>query len=269
MEIAYSLRRLWHLRLWVVVVAIVAMLGSLALTENVSLFPPSLKTEQGIEFGAASTSLLVDSSGSAVGDLRKPLEPLTGRAALMAMLIRSKPVQLRISKAMRLPFGTIATSVTIPNPQNPSQPPNESAGEQASALVGQSAAYQIAVAPVPEVPIINLSTQAPTGTQAIALAKATTVAVSSYLAELQREGAVPTLSRAKLRTLGSASGGNVNPGAGRSIAVLVFFVIFILGCVLVLGISRIAQDFRISKELEEPSQPAPSAFEPGSRPPVD
>lgn len=250
MEIALGLRKLWRLRIWVVLAAVVALLGSVILTQNVSLFPPSVGSDSGIEFGAASTSLLVDSSDSAVGDLRRPLEPLTARAAVVATLIRSEPVQRKISKEMGVPLGTIATTVIIPNPQNPNQPPNQSAGEKASALVGQTAALQIAVAPVPEVPLINVATQGPSGEKAIHLANVTINSVSHYLRVLQEEKSVPTLSRVKLRTLG-VSGGTVNSGASRSVALLAFVAIFVIGCLLILAVSRIVEDIRLSRDLEE------------------
>ena len=255
MEIALGLRKLWRLRIWVVLVAVVALISSLVIAGKISLFPPSIGSEKSsVEFGAASTSLLVDSADSAVGDLRRPLEPLTARAAVVATLIRSEPVQRTISKRMGVPLGTIATTVTIPNPQNPNQPPNQSAGEKASALVGQTAALQIAAAPVPEVPIINIATQGPTGEAAIKLANVTVASTSHYLGALQQEKSVPTLSKVKLRTLG-VSGGSVNPGASRSVALLAFVAIFIIGCLLLLAISRIADDIRLSRALEDEPDP--------------
>jgi hypothetical protein len=252
MEIALGLRRLWRLRAYVAAVAVLALLASVFMTQNVSLFPPSVGSDHGVEFGAASTSLLVDSADSAIGDLRRPLEPLTARAAVVATLIRSEPVQRKISQEMGLPLGTVATIVTIPNPQNPNQPPNQTAGEQASALVGQTAAYQIAVAPVPEVPIINIATQGPTGERAITLSNVTVNAIGHYLRVLQKDKKVPTLSQVKLRKLG-ISGGTVNSGAGKSVALLAFFAIFIIGCLLVLAVSRVVEDIRLSRELEDQS----------------
>jgi hypothetical protein len=255
MEIALALRELWRLRLWVVVVAVVALLGSLLLTQRVTLIPPSLHTKEGIEYGAGSSAFLIDSPESAVGDLRKELEPLTARASLVALLIRSEPVQKRISRSMGLPLGTIATTVSLPNPLNPSQPPNLTAGEQASALAGQEAGYQILASPEPEVPIVDIYTQAPSGRKAVALAQATTGAVGKYLSVLQKSDTVPTLSRVRLRALGAASGGDVNSGTGFSITVLAFLAIFIIGLFLILAISRITADMRLSRSVEQHSEP--------------
>jgi hypothetical protein len=250
MEIALGLRKLWGLRLWVVGAAVVAVLGSVALTQKVSLAPPSLQTNQGIEFGAATSSLLVDSAEPAVGDLNKPLDPLIARASLVALLIRSEAVQTRISKAIGVPKGTVATTVSIPNPMNPNQPPNLSAGAQASGLITQGAGYQILASPEPEVPIVDIYTQAPDGSKAVALAQATTAAVSNYLGVIQKKGAVPKLSRVKLSDLGSASGGNVNSGAGLSVTVLAFLAIFIFGCLLILAVSRIVEDLKRNRDSE-------------------
>ncbi len=251
MEIAYTLRNLWRLRLWVIVAAVVALVGSVAITQRVSLFPPSLHSKQGIEGGAASTSLLVDSPHSAIGNINSPLDPLAARAALIALLTKSDPVQRQIEKKMGISPKLLSTTVTIPNPYSPSLPSTLSAGARANALIGETAPYQISTQPELSTPIVEIYTQAPSGKEAIALANATSESVRHYLTRLQEENAVPRLSRVDLRTLGDATGGNVNSGAGTLVLLLAFVGIFVVGCLIVLGVSRVAHDIRVDRDLDE------------------
>lgn len=251
MEIAYSLRRLWRRRLWVVVVLIVALVCSIALTEKVDVFPPALHSKKGLEGGAASISLLVDSPHSAIGNLNSSLDPLVSRAALIALLTKSDSVRQQIVKRMGISPNALSATVTIPNPYSPSLPPTLSAGARANALIGDTSPFQISTEPEISAPIVDIYAQAPTGKSAIALANATSGAVRHFVSHFQHEDAIPKLSRLKLRTLGEATGGDVNSGTGVLVAILAFIGIFILGCLGILAISRIVDEFRIDRDLDE------------------
>ncbi len=69
-------------------------------------------------------------------------------------------------------------------------------------------------------------------------------ALAQYVVTLAKTGNTPPSQRVVIRQLGSASGGVVDGGISKSIALLTFLVTFFLWCVLVLVGGRFVESWR-------------------------
>jgi hypothetical protein len=240
-ELVYILKELWQRRILVALVVLAAVISGLALAYRVSVFPPSLHSKRTIEYGAASTQILVDARSSAIGDLRYDLTPLVARAGVLARLATTGEVADALARQLGLPLN----SIDIQGPTvNPSQVAAAGAAQRSSQLLGEASGYRVKADTDGTLPVINVFTQAPTADRAIALANATFIVLGKVVDSAQVSAATPPATQARLIQLGRAKGGVVNPGASKQLAAIATIGVLIGGVILILVVSRFARAWR-------------------------
>jgi capsular polysaccharide biosynthesis protein len=232
MELVGILRELWRHRLLVLVAAVVAALVGYA----IAFKPPTLESRQ-YEVGLGSTTALVDTPSSQVVDLGgetgADIRSLSARATLLASLMTSSPIKDEVAaKAGVDPEKLIA----VP-------PSGEAVGGgsgSATKLLNDPDAI-VLKARVPtvesgEIPIVAVDTQAPDAETAEKLANESVTALKNYLQSVAGNDHVPNARRVVVTQLGPARASTQVRGTTPIIGVVAFIVVFLLGCVVIVGV---------------------------------
>lgn len=214
--------------------AVVALLAAIASQYEIGLFPPKLERSE-LQIGAASTHAIVDPPGSradrpGIDDLATYDEMLgiVERAGPLAQLMISPRVVERIGQRVGLDPDLISADTQITNvPRNLTEPDSERRADQ---ILKQGDPYRLEVQARPDLPLLDIYTQAPSADQAIRFADASVAAFNEYLRERGRKRAVPRADQVHLTQLGAARGGPVDANAPIMIAGLTFLVVFGLSC---------------------------------------
>lgn len=249
MELARTLKILWHRRRLLALGALIAMVAAMLSVYQVGLFPPSLKSRTNV-FAAASTQILVDTPGSAFADLNSELEPLDARAGVFARFLASPVAVALIAREAKLPFDAIEArgpyDLNLPLSQQ-----EPTAEKRSSQIIGEGAVYRLRFENNPALPIVSVFAQAPTTDGAVALAAAAPAALRSYVSRLQKQQQTPADSRVEIRQLGNATGGIVNKGANLQIGTLVFIVVLAGWCMLLIPAQTIARGWREAGDVSD------------------
>lgn len=242
MELARTLKTLWLRRRLVALGAAIAAIAALLSVYTVGLFPPSLTSRTNV-FATASSQLLVDTPDSAFADLANDLTPLETRASVFARFLASPAALQLIAREAKVPVDSIEAQgpYDINLPVINQEPTAEKRSTQ---LIGEGALYRLRFENNPVLPIVSVFAQAPTKTEAIALADAAPRALRDYISRIQAEQHTPPGRRVVIRKLGNATGGVVNQGANEEIASLVFFVVLGAWCMLLIPAHTIARGWR-------------------------
>ncbi len=248
MELALALMRLWERRIWLaigVVVAVAAGFGGMVAFKSTV-------------YSSASTQMVVDSPKSALGNMQTSLIPFTNRAVVFARLMVSPEALDYIGQQAGIPGNEIAAQgpAEIGAPQATHNPSAIKDGK----IVIPSSKFILRFDQNPELPTVDIYSQAPTTRQAIALANGAVTGFAKYLNILDGETNVPDQQRVQIRQLGSAQGGEVNPSSGKEIAVLLALMMFVVWCFGMLFAIRLRANLRESRAITLGNVPG---FDPG------
>jgi hypothetical protein len=243
--LARTLIRLWNLRLWVAIGLLVAVAGGLG----------AMKAFHKEVYAAASTQLLVGSRDAAISDSPTQTGALTGDAALSqvyAQLLTSDRVLTWVGRAARIPQNLIEAigPLQVDGAPQAIRLPTPAPGEPKPAGTPK---FVLNLTQNPALPVIDVYAEAPTTKQAIALANAAGTGLSAFLAHQAASGAVAAGNRVTITQLGPATGGIVDPGAGKAIGIIAFAVIFCVWCGLLLWLTRLAVEIRETRSGEHPT----------------
>jgi hypothetical protein len=224
---------------------VVAAAAAIMSVYHVRLAPPSLKSRS-LAYSTAHTQVVVDSTPSSLGNVVANLDPLVARAGVFANLLVSPSALNLIGQAAHIPGNEIyAAGPVEPNePRTVQEPTGETRGGQ---IVGEADPYRLQFAADPEYPIITITAQAPTGSQAVALANGTVTGLSEYLSQVQQH--VPSERRVIVRQLGTPTGAVVDGGISKKLFGLVLLAVFIAWCVMMLVVDRFIANWRRSAGL--------------------
>ncbi len=228
------LKELWHRRLLVALSVVAAATISVVAIYDVSPAPPSISKRTQVN-AQGSIEILVDSSRSPIADVGRNLTPLSARAGVFARYIAGGTVIAQISKETGIPVNQIDVAGPAPLP---GEAPG--AGEPAPEL----RPYGISIAQRGELPIVAVTTRAPTVPEAEALAGAAPKAIRQTVESIQEEDRIPLAQRVEFRALGPARAAPVAAALGAKIALPLF--LFLLGffILLILGIPRFRTAWR-------------------------
>jgi hypothetical protein len=235
MTLAKTLLKLWSLRLWVgigVLVAGVAAVGSVALSHSTV-------------YATASTQMLVDSPDSALANASVLLDGYVARAGVFARLMTSDEALQYIGMTAGINGNLIEATGPIEingSPEATHAPVAIKNGQDLPA----GKVYKLTFVQNPSLPTVDVYASAPTTAQAIALANGAVTGFATFVNQLNA-GKVPQSERIDIRQLGPATGGVVDPTASKSVAVLIFLVVFAIWCWLVLFVSRLRANVRAAK----------------------
>ncbi len=267
MEIAHILKTLWRLRLMVVIVALIAVVAAYATAFKLS-FPPTFEARS-IEYGSATTQVLIDGRQSPLVDLAQEVDPLATRAQVFTRLVMSDPAQAAIAKEAGLPPGSFVVAAETSTEGSTQASTEPGAEERSAQIAGESVRKRILFTAEPELPVISIYSQAPTGAEATKLADAGARGLMAYLGTLQEDARkVPEASLVEYSQLGPAQGRLVNPGASFALAAMAFLGILLVGCIglvllfnLVLSMRQPAPGSRVLAPVPQPGE-APQAVHP-------
>ena len=242
MELAHALRRLGRHPLVLglgALVAVAASILSVYRVENGSLKARSL------EYAAASTQILIDSEPSSLGSVSQSFEQLSTRAEVYANLMASPTLLEVIARPLHLSAGQLYAAGPV-NAAEPRVEQEPTALKRNVEITGETKPYRLNFESQANLPTITINTQAPTTAQAIGLANAAAIGLKKYVANVATAEGIREHSRVVIRQLGSATGGVVDPGISKTLAVMVFVLVMALWCVLMLAASRSREIWRAS-----------------------
>lgn len=252
MEFALILRELSRRRAALgvgVVVALIAAILSVYRLTSTGLEARSL------QYSSASTQVFVDTPSSVLGDLQPSFEPLQARATVYANFMASPTFLALVGEKSGIPGSQIYAAGPV-DPSVPRVVEEPTAVQRNVEITGESTPYRLNFNDDPNLPTIGIYAQAPNTRQAMALANASAAALGQYVATLAKTGNTPPAQRVVIRQLGSASGGVVDGGISKSIALLTFVVVFFLWCVLVLIGGRFVQSWRATADVYDARRPS-------------
>jgi len=253
MELARSLLKLWQRRT-IVAVGLVVAIGAAAVSMSLLRSPV---------YSSASTQMIVDAPRSALGDPNEDLTPFTSRAVVFARLMTTPEVLNYIGRKAGIPGNLIAASgpTELDAPQA-THVPTVSQGDQ---TLKSAAVYKLNFLQNPALPTVDIYSEAPTTKQAISLANGAVSGFAAYMHSLDAQGKVPDAQRVTIRQAGAATGGVVDPGAKKSIAAIIFALVFGAWCAGVLFFSNLREQLRVAAHTALPLRPGNRALE---HPPV-
>ena len=161
---------------------------------------------------------------------------------LDAELLRSQPVRQSIGEHAGIPWESFSVDGQTGEQTASTNQPNQI--ERSTEIVSESSPTRLYFTVNPNYPIINLYAQAPTATGATDLVEAAANSLIAYTSDLQNRLDVPDSDRAQLLKLGDPETGTVAGGASRALAVLLALFILIVGCFLILWLSRVVSAVR-------------------------
>jgi hypothetical protein len=272
MELVSIIRQLWRRKLLVFLVFLVAVCVAMWSAYKV----PSME-KRGLQLGAASSQILVDSPASTLveGVDANQLTTLSTRARVYAQYLASLQARDTIAKATGIPSRAIKVSGPFSSDISRNNYQNQPSESRANDVLKEGAGYRLIFDAQEGVPIISVSAQAPTADAAIKLAQASFVALNEYVEKLQREadavpekevpkGTAPQVSTdngVRVRQLGAPEGGTIGSGNGKILMVFVFLAVFLLGCALIAILPGMARHWRLldrAEQLVEESADAPA-----------
>ncbi len=249
------LKELWRRRLLVLLAFLFSAAVSVLIVYHVSASSPFLEERNQIE-AEGSIQVLVDSANSPIANARFELGGLTARAGVFARLMSGGDVIRQVSKETGIPVKKIDVAGPMPLP---GEAPGISEGP------ARENPYKIEVTQQTELPILNVTTRAPTLAEARALAAATPRAMSQQIEAIQDEQETPEGKRVVLRRLGPAQTGVVDNSAGKKIAIGVFFFLMAIFVTLIVGMPRFVRAWRAA-DIDSPAGGAVAAEVPEPEP---
>jgi hypothetical protein len=240
MRLGMHMRELWRSKIGLGIALFIALLAATRILFAVSLFPPGLE-RRSMDVATASIQVLVDTPRSTMIDLRQDvyeLRSLSQRSVILGNVLASAQVRDYIGRRLGVP----AEEIEVTPPLTPDQP-RVVAGSEAephtSDILRRPDEYRLSIRANPAVPVLDVYSQAPDAEAAKALANSAVSGLEDYLNEVASERGTPVKSQVELERLGSARGGVINPGAGVTMALVVFALVFALCSAAVLFVGRV------------------------------
>jgi hypothetical protein len=236
-------RRRWLLGLGVLIAAAVAVL-------SIYRFEGGHLKARSLQYSAASTEVLVDSNSSLLGNVSQAAEPLVARAQVFANFMTS-PTLL---EAVGAKVGLLGGQIYAAGPVNANEPRVEqepTALKRNVEITGETKPYKLNFESQQNLPTITIYSQAPTTAMAVNLANGAASSLQEYVKNEEASTGVAPRSRVVIRWLGPAKGAVVDGGVSKSLALIVFIVVFAVWCLLILMGSRFRAAWRETGEQEK------------------
>jgi hypothetical protein len=252
--IGIRIRRLWHLKLGVVLSLAIALFAAVWSVEKISLSPPHL-TPRSLTMATAVTHVLVDTPESEMIDLRQDTYDMAGlvnRAVLLGNVIASTDVEARIAERANVPVQLLRIQAPL-TPQQPSPPVNSQTARHITDIIKSTDQYRIEIDANPTVPMLDIYAQTPSAASATALANAAVEELRLSLARIADTQKTPSQDQIRLVQMGPASGAVINQGIRLQVALLAFVFTFLLSCAATIVIARVRAGWRLEAMSERPA----------------
>jgi hypothetical protein len=209
-----------------------------AVSTLVGLAAAKLNTSGGLHVAVAATHVLIDYPEPSIVERRAMEQHLTAlqkRAEIFGRLMVTTPVLEHIGRRAGIPGDQIAgvARTTANVPLTLREPGSE---VRAAQIRDSQVPYHLELQSSPAEPILSIYSQAPTEDEAKRLANAAIAGLEDYLDGVARQDGIDQLKLARMRQLGDARGGVINPSAPKFVGLLTFMVAFGLTAVALLGL---------------------------------
>lgn len=245
-----TIRQLWQRKGLVAIVFVIAVFAAILTAYQVSISPPGLH-KRTLEVSAASSQILVDSPKSTLvnGGSTETFNALATRAKIYGQYLSSLEARRQIARKVGVPPQTISTQGPFSPEAGATAYENQPSGERASELLKEGAVNRLVFSAQEGVPILSVSSQAPTTERAIALANASFQVLQDYVASLEAEDK-PVSDGVTLRELGTPQGGTLGSSNGKILMALAFLAVFALGCAAILLVPGFARRWRALDDVD-------------------
>jgi hypothetical protein len=238
------LRRLWRHRILVAVALVLAVLAGTAVVYQL----PGFQSRK-YDVGIVTAHILVDTPNSQIVQVSpRGTATLGEQTLLLASLMVDGTIKSAIAqKAGLLPsrLTGINAAVTEPGASGPAPivpPSGRNANVITTQVMTDSAGNNL--------PIIALQAQAPTSAAAEKLANATLSALRDYLSSRAQAEQVSDTNRLQVGELGLNQATTQAMGPSNSLGVIVFLLVFLLGCGLIVGLPSLRRAWRAAGQRE-------------------
>jgi hypothetical protein len=245
------MRRLWRLKLGVVISLALALFASVWSIEKISLFPPKL-SPRSLEMATATAHVIVDTPDSLMIDLRQDtydITALTNRAVVLGNIIASTSVEEKIAQEAQVPVQSLRIQAPL-TPHQAAPPVNSQTPRHVTDILKTMDQYRVEIDANPTVPMLDVYAQTPTAVSAAALANAAVDQLKRYLASLASSQKTPAKDQIRLVQLGRAAGTVINQGVKLQVAVLAFILTFLASCATVIVVDRVRTGWRVQAMAE-------------------
>jgi hypothetical protein len=245
-----TIRQLWQRKGLVAVVLAFAVFAAILTAYQVSISPPGLH-KRTLQVSVASSQILVDSPRSTLisGGSTDTFDALATRAKIYGQYLSSLEARHQIAKKVGVPAQTISTAGPYSPETGQTVYESQPAGERANELLKEGAVNRLVFTAQEGVPILSVSSQAPTTERAIALANASFQVLVDYVDSLEAEDK-PVSDGVSLRELGAPQGGTLGSSNGKILMALAFLAVFGLGCAAILIVPGFARRWRALDDVD-------------------
>ena len=240
------LRELWRLRRYVAGVCVLALLAGGALISRQ------------YTVGVATARILVDTPSSQVVDVSPKGG---GLIALQANLLATVMVDGTIKSAIAHRVGVqpnqlagVTAAATEPSASGPA-PVSAPSGPHVYALTTEILTDNAGN----NLPIIQLSAQAPTATAASRLANAAITSLNAYVVSKAAVERIPHSDRLDINALNSSPAATEVRGPSKIIGVVVVLLVILIGCATILGIQALVRGWRAASAREQARTVSPGS----------
>jgi hypothetical protein len=246
MELITILRSLSRHRVLVILAGLLAIVTAVGVTYRAGASQHKV--------GRASATVLVDTPRSTVADLNpNGAGALLARTQLLANLMASGPLEVMIAQGARISPDQLV--VVPPATAGTIVPTSIALG---AAAASPSRGYLLNINTDPTLPLISISAQAPSATQASRLASSAVSSLQRYLGSVAGSQKIPAGNRPVITSLGPPKTSEVLQGSRRLYGLLAGVLVFILLCATIVIVSGIARLWRSSAaDDQEPQGPWP------------
>jgi Transposase DDE domain len=244
MDSVTIMRALWRRRRYVAGVFLLALLAGTAIMYKV----PNFESRR-YEVGVATAQILIDTPTSQVVEVApRGSDTLGLRANLLASLMVDGDVKSDIARNAGLPpsrLGGVTEAATTSASSTASAAPVPS-GPRAWVLTTQILTDTTG----DQLPIIELTAQAPDSAGAARLASAAVTGLREYLDSTAASERIPDAQRLQVTGLGVPQVTSQTRGPSPILAIVAMIFVFGLGCSLVLGIPKLVRRWRAAAARE-------------------
>ena len=254
MRLGMYLRELSRSKVGLCIALAVALLAATSVLFAIRVFPPALE-RRSIDVATATTHVLIDTPRSTLTDLRQnfyELRSLSQRAVILGNVMASPPVRDFIGRRVGVP----GESILVTGPLTPDQPRPVASTEDAphtSDILKRPDEYRLNIQANPTVPVLDIYAEAPDAAAAKGLATAAVNGLRDYLDLVSEQRGTPGDEQVDLQQLGPVRGSVINSGAGVTMVVVVFVIVFAVCSAAVLYIGRVRRGWAASDGFAGPA----------------
>lgn len=230
MDIVSALSTLRRRKLLILLALAAGVVVGIVSIYRVSLSPLDLRG-RGLEYGAASATMTVDTRESPLGSAAIDLGPINQRAQILVAQLSGSQVQRRVAEALKVPPGDV--SIAAPTVDDSAR----TGAARSVQLIRETSSYRAALTTTLGSPVIQVQATAPDAEGASRLVSAILSQGSAVINDDIPRSKDPAF-QVVVRPLSQPTSGLVNPGTNPQAAAGIAAVVALLTMYLLLFVAR-------------------------------